>query len=88
MSKKIHKYLYEPNIQVSSAAAAREDKKADKYSNLSDKYHFVSVGAQTYGDFGLQGLKLIKQIEIKIREVNGGKLSTFFLLQSISMAIQ
>ena len=58
---------------MSSAAAAREDKNVKKSSNLSDKYHFVSFGAQTYGDFGLQGLKLIKHIEIKILEVNGGK---------------
>ena len=28
-------------------AAGREDKKVEKYSNLSDNYHFVSVGHMT-----------------------------------------
>ena len=34
----------------------------NKYSNLSDHYHFVSVGIETYGAYGPQGIKLIKQI--------------------------
>ena len=31
------------STEVGSAAAGREDKKVDKYSNLSDHYHFVPV---------------------------------------------
>jgi hypothetical protein len=31
---------------VGSAAAGREDKKLEKYSNLSDNYHFVPVGIE------------------------------------------
>ena len=34
----------------------------NKYSNLSDHYHFVSVGIETYGAYGPQGIKLVKQI--------------------------
>ena len=37
---------------------------------------------------GSQGLKLIKEIGSRIREVTGKKRSTFFLMQNISMAIQ
>ena len=81
-------YVKKASTEVGSAAAARENKKVDKYSNLSDNYHFVPVGAETYGAFGPQGLKLIKQIGTKIREVTGEKQSTFFLLQSLSMTIQ
>ena len=73
---------------MGSAAAGREDKKVDKYSNLSDMYHFVPVGIETYGAYGPQGLKLVKQIGKKIQDATGEKLSTFYLLQSISMAIQ
>ena len=71
-----------------SAAEDRENKKIDKYKNLSDHYHFVPVGAETYGAFGPEGLKLLKKIGSKIREVTGEKRSTYFLLESISMAIQ
>ena len=62
--------------------------KLDKYSNLSENYHFVPVGIQTYSAYGPQAIKLIKQIGKKIQEATGEKLSTFYLMQSISMAIQ
>ena len=48
-----------------------QNRKKDKYSNLSDYYHFVPVGAETFGAFGPQDLTLIKQIGIKIQEVTG-----------------
>ena len=73
---------------MGSAAAGREDKKVDKYSNLSDMYHFMPVGIETYGAYGPQGLKLVKQIGKKIQDATGEKLSTFYLSQSISIAIQ
>ena len=66
----------------------REDKKVEKYSNLAENYHFVPVGIETYGAYGPQAIKLIKQIGKKIQEGTGEKLSTFYLKQSISMAIQ
>ena len=46
------------------------------------------MGVETYGAYGPQGIKLVKQIGKKIQEATGEKLSTFFLFQSISMAIQ
>ena len=66
----------------------RENKKTDKYSNLSDNYHFVPVGTETYGAFGPKGLKLLKTIGHKIKEATGEKRATSFLLQNISIAIQ
>ena len=51
-------------------------------------YHFVPVGIETYGAYGPQGIKLVKQIGRKIQDATSEKLSTFYLLQSISMAIQ
>ena len=42
--------------------ARREDKKMEKYSNLSDNYHFVPVCVETYGTYGPQCIKLVKQI--------------------------
>ena len=48
--------------ELGSAAAGREDKKVDKYSNLSDYYYIFCSRCE--------------------------KLSTFYLFQSISIAIQ
>ena len=73
---------------MGSAAAGREDKKVEKYSNLSDYYHFVPVDIETYGAYGPQGIKLFKQIGKKIQDATGEKLSTFYLFQNIPMAIQ
>ena len=81
-------YVKKSSKRACSAAEEREFKKVDKYSNLSDNYHFVPVGVETYGAFGPQGLKLLKKIGRKVCEVTGEKRSTYFLLQSISMAIQ
>ena len=74
---------------MGSAAAGREDKKVEKYSNLSENYHFVPVGIETFGAYGPQAFKLIKQIGKKIQEATSAVNSlTFYLMQSISMAIQ
>ena len=42
---------------------------------------------KTYGAYGPQGIKLVKQMGKKIQEATGEKLSTFSLFQSISMAL-
>ena len=52
---------------MGSAAAGREDKKVETYSNLSDNYNFVPVGFETYRACGPQGIKLVKQIGKKFR---------------------
>ena len=59
-----------------------------KYSNLSENYQFVPVRIETYCAYGPPAIKLIKQIGKKIQEETSEKLSTFYLKQSISMAIQ
>ena len=38
---------------MGSVAAGREDKKVEKYSNLSDNYHFVPVSVETYDAYAL-----------------------------------
>ena len=81
-------YVKRASKEACSAADIREQKKVDKYSNLSDNYHFVPVGAETYGAFGPEGLKLLKKIGSKICDATGENRSTSFLLQSISLAIQ
>ena len=51
---------------------------------LYEKYKNV----ETYGAYGPQDIKLVKQIGKKNQDATGEKLSTFYLFQSISMAIQ
>ena len=77
-----------PSTKVGSAAAGRDDKKVEKYSNLSDNYHFVPVRVETFSAYDPQGNKLVKEIGKKNQEANSEKLSTFFLFKNISMAIQ
>ena len=48
----------------------------------------MPAGIETYGAYGPQVIKLVKQIGKKIQDATGEKLSTFYLFQSISMAIQ
>ena len=48
----------------------------------------MPVAVETFGAWGSQGLKLIKEIGRKICDITGEKRSTFFLLQNILMAIQ
>ena len=48
----------------------------------------MPVGIKTYGAYGPQAIKLITQIGKKIQEATNEKLSTFYLKQCISMAIQ
>ena len=70
-----------------SVAVLREKEKTNLYLDLTN-YLFIPVVVETYGAWGPQGLKLIKDIGRKIRDVTGEKRSTFFLSQSISIAIQ
>ena len=48
----------------------------------------MPVGLETFGSWGPEGHKLIKDIGKKLKEVTGEPRSTFFLTQRISMAIQ
>ena len=48
----------------------------------------MPVAAETFGAWGRQGWKLIKEIGKRVCEITGEKRSTFFLFQGISMAIQ
>ena len=65
-----------------------EVQKTSKYRELANDYCFVPIGVETYGSWGPEGLKLIKSIGEKVKAATGERRSTFFLSQSISIAIQ
>ena len=63
------------------AAAVKAEK--IKYA----KYEEIPIAIETFGAWGPEGLCFIKNIGQKIKQLTGNKRSTFFLFQSISMAI-
>ena len=81
-------YVYQSSKKPGAAAETREMEKTKKYQELANDYYFVPIGIETYGSWGPEGLKLIKTIGAKMKEATGERKSTFFLTQSISMAIQ
>ena len=48
----------------------------------------MPIGLETFGPWGPEGHKLIKDIGKKLKEVTGEPRSTLYLTQRISMAIQ
>ena len=83
----IHRYVKNSAKGAGFAASLREEEKSKHYQELTN-YMFIPVAVETYGAWGQQGLKFIKEIGRKMRDVTGEKRSTFFLSQNISMAIQ
>ena len=71
-----------------SAADMKETIKTSKYTELAKNYFFVPLGLETYGSWGTEGIKLIKDIGKKVSEVSGEKHSTSFISQNISMSLQ
>ena len=65
-------YVKSSAKRAGSAAEIREEHKAKHYKDLTN-HHFVPVVTETYGTWGPQGLKLIKEIGKKIREVTHDK---------------
>ena len=61
-------YVKKASTEAGSAAAGREDK-VEKYSNLIDYYNFLPIVVKTYGAYGPQGIKKVKQIGKKYQRV-------------------
>ena len=81
-------YVIQCSRNAGAAAQARETLKHSHYKELAQNYWFVPIGAETFGSWGPEGLKLVKEIGSKMREATGEKRSTFYLTQQISMSIQ
>ena len=80
------------HIQIFSAfpgkvAESTETAKLTNYRNLSADYEVIPIGVETFGSWGLNGLRLIREIGKEIAQKTGEPRSTSFLLQAISMAI-
>ena len=71
-----------------AAAEAREGVKNAHYKELANNYCFVPVGVETFGSWGPEGHKLIKEIGRKVMEETGEKRSSFYFFQKLSMSVQ
>ena len=81
-------YVEQCSKNSGAAAEGRETIKISKYTELSETYCFTPIGIETFGSWGSEGHKLVKEIGKKVMEETGEKRSAFFLFQSISIAIQ
>ena len=63
-------------------------KKIRKYDRLLTNYHFIPIAIQTFGAWGKEGLKFIKEVGRKITQISNDKNATNHIIQAISMAVQ
>ena len=63
-------------------------KKIRKYDKLTNNYHFIPIAIETFGAWGQEGLKFIKEIGKKITQKTQDKNATNHIIQAISMAVQ
>ena len=75
-------------LEPGKAAEARETHKLKKYEELKSNYIVTPIAIETFGPWAPMVLKLIKEVGKKIGNITGEKISTYYLLQSISIAIQ
>ena len=81
-------HLKETSKHPGAAAEKAEKMKIAKYKQLQKDYHMVPVAVETFGGWGPEGASLIKTLGKIIQDKTGEKRSTFFLFQSISLAVQ
>jgi hypothetical protein len=72
-------------IKVTDGA---EDRKREKYRNMSDNYHFVPIAIDTLGGYGKQAKQFVNYVGQKIGEKQNDPRRKAFLRQNIAIAIQ
>ena len=81
-------YVLDSAREAGKAATIAETKKNNKYKELENNYLFQPIAIETFGSFGPESLKFVKEIGKMIQESTGEKRSTAFLIQSLSMTVQ
>ena len=80
--------MKETSKKAGAAAEKAEKGKLSKYEEIQKDYYMVPVAVETFGAWGPEGISLVQTIGKKLQDLTGEKRSTFFLFQSISMAVQ
>ena len=81
-------YVQASSNQAGSAAAAAEEKKIRKYSDIVSGVDFSPVAIETSGVWGERALELVTEIGRRIAAVTHEPRSTTFLRQRLSVAVQ
>ena len=81
-------YVQSTSISPGAESEKAEEKKTEKYSNLTDRYMFVPVGLETFGSWGTEASSLVRDIGRKLTQQTGEQRSTSYLIQRISIALQ
>ena len=62
--------------------------KREKYADISATHHFVPLGIETTGMFGVEAKELLLEVGRRVMEESGESRSYDYLLQRISIAVQ
>ena len=81
-------YVQDSAKEAGKAAKNAETRKHNKYKDLKDNYLFTPIAIETFGSWGPESLKFIKEVGRKIQENTGEKRSVSYLIQSLSMTVQ
>ena len=81
-------YVLDSVQEAGKAAKIAEMKKNNKYKDLEQNYVFKPIAVETFGSWGPESLKFVKEIGKRIQNTTGEKRATEYLIQSLSMTIQ
>ena len=70
------------------AADIGERDKIAKYESITDQFVFYPVAVETLGSWGEVSKKFVEDVGCRIAASTGEKLSTSYLFQRISVAVQ
>ena len=81
-------YKEKAKCEGATVATAAEEKKKEKYKDLSPPCIFQPVAVETSGGFGIETLTFLREIGSRIADVTCDKRATLFLRQRLSVAVQ
>ena len=84
----IHWHLLIAPLPPGRQAEEAERRKKVKYSHLESSYCFIPVAVETLGVFGPEARGLVKDLGRRIAHATLEPLSTHYLRQRISVAVQ
>ena len=81
-------YLHLAAREAGAVAAAAEERKKIKYSNLTSSYCFTPVAVETSGVLGPATMNFIKDLGHRLTQATGEEEATVHILQRMSVAVQ
>ena len=79
--------VMESALEPGSAARAAEDRKRERYSELSERYIFQPLAVETSGVLGPSSGKFLAQLGQRITSVTGERRELEWLRQRVSLAV-